>query len=374
MRKVYTVVEEPALIPLFKLNIGAAERQAMLEVVDSGHLTQGPRVMQLEEQFATATGARHAIAVSSGTTALHIALLAHEIGEGDEVITTPFTFIASVNSILYVGATPVFVDIDPVTFNLDPAQLAAVLTPRTRAIMPVDLYGAPCEMDVITEFAAQHGLAVIEDAAQAIGAAVHGQPVGSFCTTCFSLYESKNVTAGEGGVVTTNDDAIVEQCRLIRNHGMRRRYHHETLGYNSRLSDLHAAIAIPQMARLTEITAARQTNADYYEAAIHHPRVIKPQVRSGLTSAWNVYTLRVPEGRDALVTHLAAAGVEAGVFYPEPAHLQEHVAALGLIHGPLPETERAAREVLSLPVRPDLTAAEREQVVAAVNSWNGGTG
>jgi len=364
-------LKELTWIPLFKLPLGEAERQALLEVVDSGHLTQGPRVQQLEAQFAAVTGAHQAIAVSSGTTALHLALLAHEIGEGHEVITTPFTFIASVNSILYVGATPVFVDIDPVTFNLDPARLEAALTPRTRAIMPVDLYGAPCQMDQIMEFAARHGLVVIEDAAQAIGATVHGQPVGSFCTTCFSLYESKNVTAGEGGVITTNDEGVAEQCRLIRNHGMRRRYHHEMLGYNSRLSDLHAALAIPQMARLAEITAARQANADYYTAAIQNPRVIKPAVPTGLRSAWNVYTLRVPEGREALAAHLAAAGIETGIFYPEPAHQQEHVRALGLAHGPLPEAERAAREVLSLPVRPDLTAEERERIVAAVNAWAG---
>ncbi len=356
-------------IPLFEPHFGTDEERAVLDVLRSGHLAQGPMVERLEALFAEATGARYAIAVSSGTAALHLALLAHGIGEGDEVITTAFTFIASVNSILFVGARPVLVDIDPHTFNLDLAQVEAAITPRTRALMPVDLYGQPCDMDAVMRIAERHGLAVIHDAAQSIGAAVRSRRVGSFGTACFSLYQTKNITAGEGGMITTDDAAIAERCRKIRNHGMQRRYQHEMIGYNVRLSDLHAAVVIPQMGRLDAITAQREANAAFYTAHITQPAVIKPRVPDGLRAVWNVYTLRVPRGRDALKRHLEAAGIETGIFYPEPVHVMPHVrAVVGDLA--LPEAERAAREVLSLGVGPEKTPEQLTRIAAAVNAWD----
>jgi dTDP-4-amino-4,6-dideoxygalactose transaminase len=224
-------------------------------------LAQGPKVAELEAGFVRVTGAKHAIATSSGTTGLHLALLAHGIGPGDEVITSSFTFIASVNTILFTGARPVFVDIDEPTFNLDPARLEAAITPRTKAVMPVHLYGQACDMDEICAIARKHGLAVIEDAAQAVGATYGGRGVGSFGTGVFSLYATKNVMSGEGGIITTDDDRVADQCRLLRSHGMRERYQYEMLGYNFRLNDVLAAIGVAQLDRMAEATRRRRANA-----------------------------------------------------------------------------------------------------------------
>ena len=232
------------MIPIARPLIGAEEEQAVIAVLRSGMLAQGPEVARLEAAFAALCGVRHAVAVSSGTAALHLALLAHTIGPGDEVITSPFSFIATANSVLMTGARPVFVDVDEHTFNIDARQIAAAITPRTRAIMPVHLYGQPADMEEIAALARAHNLVLIEDAAQAVGARYRGRPAGSFGTACFSLYATKNVMAGEGGVVTTDDDEVADQLRLLRSHGSRVRYYHEQLGYNYRLTDLQAAIAL----------------------------------------------------------------------------------------------------------------------------------
>ena len=356
-----------SVIPISKPFIGQAEKQAVLEVLESGMLVQGPRTARLEQDFATLCGTRHAIATSSGTAALHVALLAHGIGPGDEVITTPFTFIASVNSIIYTGARPVFVDIEEDTFNLNPALIEAALTPRTRAILPVHLYGYPCDMDAIMEIASRHNLAIVEDAAQAVGADYRGRPVGSFGTGCFSLYATKNVMSGEGGMITTNDDALAARCRMIRNHGMQRRYFHDVLGYNFRLSDLHAAIGLVQLSRLADFTARRRANAAYLNSQIKG--VITPTVRPGFGHVWHQYTIRMPHGRDrdAAVKQLNEAGVGTGVFYPLPAHKQAHLAALGIGAPRLPVAERLAREVISLPVHPQLSRSDLELIVTEVN-------
>ncbi|RLC61525.1 MAG: aminotransferase DegT [Chloroflexi bacterium] len=354
------------MIPISKPLIGEAEKKGVLEVLESGMLAQGPRVRRLEERFAQVCGTRYAVATSSGTTALHIALLAHGIGPGDEVITTPFTFIATVNSILFVGAKPVFVDIEEETFNINPALIEAAVTPRTRAIIPVHLYGHPCEMDAVMEIARRHDLIVIEDAAQAVGATYKGRPVGSFGTGCFSLYATKNVMSGEGGMITTDDEALAERGRMLRNHGMRRRYHYEFLGYNFRMSDLHAAIGLAQMDRLEEFTARRRKNAAYLSA--HITGVITPRVREGCEHVWHQYTVRVGSGRDrdAAVRRLNEAGVGTGIFYPLPAHRYDYIrAVVGDVH--LPVAERLAREVLSLPVHPGLSQADLERIVEAVN-------
>lgn len=355
------------MIPISKPVVGEAEKQAVLQVLDSGMLVQGPRTAELEAKFAAACGVRYAIATSSGTTALHAALLAHRIGPGDEVITTPFTFIASVNSILYAGARPVFVDIEAETFNLDPARVEAAVTPRTRALMPVHLYGYPCDMDALLDIARRHHLVVIEDAAQAIGAEYRGRRVGSFGTGCFSLYATKNVMSGEGGMITTDDEELANRCRMIRAHGMQRRYYHDMLGYNFRLSDLHAAIGGVQMDRLAEFTARRRANAAYLNE--HLTSVVTPRVRAGYEHVWHQYTVRVDRGRDrdAAVQQLTAAGVGTGIFYPVPAHRQAHLAGLGLAEVALPVAEQMAREVISLPVHPQLSQAELETIAREVN-------
>jgi len=353
------------MISISKPFIGEAEKAAVMAVLESGMLAQGPRVAELEGRFAELCQTKHAVATSSGTTALNVALLAHEIGPGDEVITTPFTFIASVNSILYVGARAVLVDIDKETFNIDPELIEAAITPRTRAIMPVHLYGYPCDMDPILEIAERHGLAIIEDAAQAVGASYKGRIVGSFGTACFSLYATKNVMSGEGGMITTDDDGVAEMARMIRSHGMKRRYYHDMMGYNFRLSDLHAAIGLPQMERLEEFTARRRANAQYLSANLKGVRV--PTVKDGYEHVWHQYTVCFEGDRDAAVQQLHAAGVGAGIYYPVPAHKQAYLEDMGYGEVSLAVTERLCQEVISLPVHPLLSQADLETIVREVN-------
>ncbi len=353
------------MIPISKPIIGEAEKAAVLAVLESGMLVQGPRVAELEKRFAALCQTKHAIATSSGTTALHVALLAHEIGPDDEVITTPFTFIASINSILYTSARAVMVDIDEETFNIDPALIEGAITPRTKAIMPVHLFGYPCDMDPILEIAERHELVIIEDVAQAVGARYKGRPVGSFGTACFSLYATKNVMAGEGGMITTDDDAAAERARMIRSHGMKRRYYHDMMGYNFRLSDLHAAIGLAQMDRLKEFTAKRRANAAFLSANLKGVRV--PTVKAGYEHVWHQYTIRVSGDRDAAVGQLSQAGVGTGIFYPVPAHRQSHLQALGYGQLSLPVTERVSQEVISLPVHPLLSQEDLETIVREVN-------
>lgn len=355
------------MIPISKPFIGEAEKQAVMEVLDSGMLAQGPRTAALEEKFAAVCGVSHAIATSSGTTALHVALLAHDIGPGDEVVTTPFTFIASVNSIIFTGARPIFVDIDAETFNIDPNLLEAAITPNTKAIMPVHLYGYPCDMDIIMDIAQRHNLAVIEDAAQSIGAAYKGRMTGSFGTGCFSLYATKNVMSGEGGMITTHNDDIAHRCRMIRNHGMQRRYYHDILGYNFRMTDLHAAIGLAQLDRLEQFTAKRRVNAAYLNE--HITSVKTPTVREGYDHVWHQYTVCVngDRSRDNAIKQLSEAGIGSGIFYPIPANRQAHLVAMGLGNVTLSVAERLANEVISLPVHPQLSTADLDKIVSEVN-------
>ena len=348
--------------------IGDEEKQAVLEVLDSGMLAQGSKVAALEEAFADYCGVEHAVATSSGTTALHVALLAHGIGEGDEVITSPFTFISSANSILFTGARPVFVDIDPVTFNLDPDLVEAAITPRTKAIMPVHLFGLPADMDPLMAIAQEHGLAVIEDACQAHGAEYGGRRVGGFGTGCFSFYPTKNMTTAEGGMVTTDDEEIDEACRVIRQHGMRRRYYHDELGYNFRMTDVHAAIGLAQLEKLEGFNQARMANAAYFSR--HLAGVTTPAAPDGRRHVFHQYTVRVSDGRrDDLREHLAANGVGTGVYYPVPIHRQAYYAGELGYDLSLPAAERAADEVLSLPVHPALSRENLETIVATVSDF-----
>jgi perosamine synthetase len=356
------------MIPIASPQIGEEEKQAVLEVLDSGIIAQGPRVKAFEDTFAQLIGVNYAVAVSSGTTALHLALLASGIGPGDEVITSPFTFIASANSILFTSAKPVFVDIDPGTFNLDPALIEAAVTKHTKAIMPVHLFGLPCDMDPIMALAEKHNLVIIEDACQAHGARYNGRPVGSFGIGTFSFYPTKNIAAAEGGMITTNDAAIEEKCRVLRQHGMRRRYHHDELGFNFRMTDVHAAIGLTQTKKVASFNEARIANASFLSENLKGVTV--PVVPPGYEHVFHQYTVRVPDGRrDDLLDHLNKQGIGTGVYYPIPIHKQTfYVNELGYNQS-LPQAEQAAADVLSLPVHPALSQQDLKKIVAAVNAF-----
>lgn len=356
------------MIPIAKPLIGEEEKQAILQVLDSGMLAQGPQVAAFEKAFAEMCGVKYAVATSSGTTALHVAILAHGIGRGDEVITTPFTFIASANAVLYAGARPVFVDIDPETFNLDPKQIEPAITPRTKAIMPVHLFGLMAEMDSIMEIARKYNLVVIEDACQSHGAEYKGKRAGSFGTGCFSLYATKNITSGEGGMITTDDAEIADKCRVIRQHGMRRRYYHDELGFNFRMTDIQAAIGLAQLKKIEHFNAARIANAQYLST--HLRGVIPPCVPAGHKHVFHQYTIRVQNGqRDGLIEHLTKNQIGTGVFYPVPVHRQTfYTQELGY-RDQLPVSEQVASEVLSLPVHPALSQSDLELIAKSVNEF-----
>jgi len=353
------------MIPIAKPLIGQEEKQAVLEVLESGMLAQGPRVRAFEAAFAEYCGVKYAMSTSSGTTALHTAVLAHGIGPGDEVITTPFTFIASANSILFTGAKPVLVDIEKESFSINPLLIEEKITSQTKAIMPVHLFGLPVAMDLIMDIAKAHNLVVIEDACQAHGAEYRGKRAGSFGTGCFSFYPTKNITTGEGGMITTNDEEIAEKCRVIRQHGMRSRYHHDELGFNFRMTDVHAAIGLAQLQKLEWFIGRRIANAQYLSD--HLCGVVTPQVPDGYRHVFHQYTIRVPDGRrDAVLKGLKERGVGTGVYYPIPVHLQKVYRDMNY-DGHLAEAEQASQEVLSLPVHPGLSQADLETIVSAVN-------
>ncbi len=351
--------------------MGAEEETAVLQVLASGRLAQGERVATFEQRFASFCQVQEAVAVSSGTAALHLALLAHGIGPGDEVITTAFSFAATANAILLVGAIPVFVDIEPDTYTLDLAQVELAVTPRTKAILPVHLYGCPCDMERLVQIADAYALVLIEDACQAHAATFHGKPAGSFGTGCFSFYATKNMTTCEGGMVTTDDPAIAEKIRLLRNHGQEARYYHIALGYNLRMTELQGAIGIVQLEKLEAFTRQRIANGTYLTAGLKE-YVTTPVERCGARHVYHQYTIRIPEKRDDWITQLRTEGIETAIHYPLPIHRQPFYrrnATLMRILTPgkrasvrgsnpaasLPETERAAQQVLSLPVHPALS-------------------
>jgi dTDP-4-amino-4,6-dideoxygalactose transaminase len=355
------------MISIAKPLIGKEEQDAILEVINSGQLVQGARVHEFETRFARLCGAEHAIATSSGTTALHIALLAHEIGTDDEVITSPFSFIASANCALYVGARPVFADIEPDYFTIDPAQIEKHITPRTKAILPVHLYGQACDMDPILEIARKYNLAIIEDACQAHGAMYKGRPVGSFGTACYSLYATKNITTIEGGMIVTNDAQVAERARLLRSHGSPRTYEHILLGYNMRTTDLAAAIGLVQLNKLKQWNDTRRENAAYLSANLSKiPGVVTPKIREGCEHIFHQYTIRIPD-RDAAAQKMKDKGVGVGIHYPTPIHNQPLYKQLGY-NDSLPIAEAASREVLSLPVHPSLSKDDLDCIVDAVAS------
>jgi dTDP-4-amino-4,6-dideoxygalactose transaminase len=339
-----------------------------LEVIDSKQLAQGAQVEAFEQALADFCGTKHAIATSSGTTALQTAVLAHGIGPGDEVVTTPFTFIASANAVLFAGAKPVFVDIEEGTYNIDPGLIEAAVTPQTKAILPVHIFGNPCDMEAIMGIAARHGLVVIEDACQAHGASVAGRAVGAFGTGCFSFYPTKNITTAEGGIITTNDDQLADRARLIRSHGQRQRYYHETIGYNFRMTEIQAAIGRVQLGKLQQFTAKRRENAAYLTERLEG--VITPYEAPGSHHVYHQYTVRVLDGRDELAAHLRERGIATGIYYPLPVHKQAVYQRLGYTDH-LPVAEKACEQVLSLPVHPALTQQDLDRIVQGVSSrWS----
>lgn len=355
-------------IPPAKPIIGDEEREAVDRVLRSGMVAQGPEVATFEQEFsAHFVPGRPSVAVNSGTAGLHLGLLAAGVGTGDEVIVPSFTFAATGNSVALTGATPVFVDIEPETFSLDPEAVAAAITPKTKGILPVHLYGHPARMRELEVLAADRGVALYEDAAQAHGAALDGRPVGSFGDfAMFSLYPTKNMTSGEGGMVTTATDELARQVKLLRNQGMERQYENEVIGFNARMTDIHAAIGRVQLTKVAAWTKTRQNNAAFLDANLQG--VVVPAVADGAVHVYHQYTIRVPEDRDGFVAALKNEyNIGAGVYYPIPNHRLPSLThfAPGL---DLPETERAAREVASLPVHPSLSQDDLERIVTAVNA------
>ena len=355
-------------IPPAKPIIGDEERAAVDRVMRSGMVAQGPEVAAFEAEFsAHFVPGRPSVAVNSGTAGLHLGLLAAGVGAGDEVIVPSFTFAATGNSVALTGGTPVFVDIEPETFTLDPEAVAAAITPRTKGILPVHLYGHPARMRELEKLAADRGVALYEDAAQAHGASLDGRPVGSFGEfAMFSLYPTKNMTSGEGGMVTTATDDIARRVKLLRNQGMERQYENEVIGFNARMTDIHAAIGRVQLTKVDAWTKTRQQNAAFLDTNLQG--VVVPPVADGAVHVYHQYTVRVPEDRDGFVAALKAEhNVGAGVYYPIPNHRLPSLApyAPGL---DLPVTEQAAREVVSLPVHPSLSQADLERIVTAVNT------
>ena len=353
------------MIPIARPDVGPEEIAAVTEVLQSGMLAQGRRVKELEDAWANFIGVRHAIAMGNGTQALMAIFAGIGLEPGDEVITVSHTFAATANAILYTGATPVFIDIEPDTYLIDAKKIEAAITPRTRAICPVHLFGLVADMDMISAIADRHGLIVVEDACQAHGATFRGRPAGSFGHGAFSLYATKNMTTAEGGFVTTNDDRLSDWLRLYRNQGMRARYQFEMLGYNFRMTDLQAAIGIVQLDKLEANTARRQAIARRYDDALADLPVHLPATPDGRVHVFHQYTVEVGEERDAIVEELREAGVGADIYYPVPVHRQEYIMERGL-HADLPVTEAAAARTLALPMFPGLTADEQATVVAAL--------
>lgn len=356
------------LIPAAKPLFGRAERKAVDRVLRSGMVAQGPQVAAFEQEFGDHfVQGRACVAVNSGTAGQHLGQLAAGVGPGDEVIVPSFTFAATGNSVALTGATPVFVDIEPETYGLDPAAVEKAITKKTKAIMPVHLYGHPARMVELEAIAQKHGLEIYEDAAQAHGASLNGRPVGTWGRfAMFSLYPTKNMTSGEGGMVACDTPELVRAVKLLRNQGQEVQYHNEVIGFNARMTDIHAAIGRVQLTKVDGWTAKRQQNAAYLSAGI--TAVPTPVTAPGAVHVFHQYTVRVADDRDGFVKALREEhGVGSGVYYPIPNHRLPSLAtfAPGL---DLPETEKAAREVVSLPVHPSLNRRDLDRIIAAVNA------
>jgi perosamine synthetase len=359
------------MITISKLNLGKEELSAIVKVIKSGNVVQGKRVAEFEQAFAKFIGTKYAVAVSSGTAALYLSLLSLDIGKGDEVITTPFSFIASTNAILYTGAKPVFVDIDEQTFNINPKFIEQAITKKTKAILPVHLYGLPCDMEGIQAIAKKHKLFVVEDASQAHGAQFKNKKVGSFGDLgCFSFYATKNMTTAEGGMVTTSNKKLYDKLKLLRNHGSKIRYQHEILGFNLRMTDISAAIGFVQLKKLPKFNKIRIKNAKYLTKHLFGIQGLSvPFMPSQATHVFHQYTVRIDKAidRNGVIEALDKKGVKTEVYYPIPIHKQKLYRFLGYLNT-LPVAERVSQTVLSLPVHPYLTKAELRKIVSALFS------
>jgi dTDP-4-amino-4,6-dideoxygalactose transaminase len=373
--------QENVAVPLQFLDLGLQFEQirhevmqAVTNVLETQRFILGLEVEQLEAEISDYLGCRFAVSCASGTDALMLALMATGVSSGDEVITTPFTFVATASAIVRAGATPVFADIDPKSYNLDPESVARAITSRTRAVIPVHLFGLPAEMDPIEDVAEHCGISVIEDAAQAIGAAYQGRKVGTIgAMGCFSFFPSKNLGgAGDGGMITTNDPDHADRLRLLRVHGSRQKYQYEILGTNSRLDALQAAILRVKLRHLNDWTERRRRNAERYRRLFADSRVANnlmlPTEPNGIRHVYNQFTVRCAE-RDLLREHLRREGIPTEIYYPYPLHLQPAFAYLGYKEGSLPHAEAAAREVLSLPNYPELTEDQQQVIVNAVTRF-----
>lgn len=352
------------MISLSSPKIGIRERLAVDRVMRSGNLAQGSEVSRFESEFSSHHENRSCVAVNSGTSALHLSLLAHGVSPGDEVIVPSFTFAATANAVSLTGATPKFVDIDLNTFNLDTDAVKAAITPRTVAIQPVHLYGLPADMIGITSLAEKKGLLVFEDAAQSHLASINGRNVGTFGDSAsFSFYPTKNMTSGEGGMIVSRSKEIARKCKILRNQGMEKRYANELVGYNLRMTDIHAAIGRIQLKRLSGFTQRRIEIANFYNQNLSN--VIIPSVPVGFKHVYHQYTVRIVDSdRDSFASELARRGVPTGVYYPKPVHLlpsfgtQDH----------LPATHKACSQVMSLPIHPGLSQRQIEKIVSTINN------
>ena len=377
------MVQNPNNVPLLDINRSNQIHrdefiEALTEVVDSGRFLFGPDVVALEEEVARYSESDHAIGCASGSDALLLALMALGIGPGDEVIVPSFTFFASVSCITRLGATPIFADIRPDTFNVDVGHMESLITDRTRAVIPVHLFGQCAEIDRICQIAAEHDIPVIEDAAQAIGAAYHSRPAGSWgLVGCFSFYPTKNLGGmGDGGMMTSGDEEMADRLRLFAGHGMRPRYYHQVVGINSRLDTFQAAVLRVKLRHLGDAVEKRSAIAERYNGLLKDHQLVGedqltlPFVDPSAFHVWNQYSIRVAGGqRDAMRAHLAEQGVGSEIYYPVPMHQQECFQYLGVDGSLLPQTELAAAEILNLPIFPGLTDSEQERVVDSISSF-----
>jgi dTDP-4-amino-4,6-dideoxygalactose transaminase len=348
-------------------------RRAVEQVLDSQRFVLGEEVRKLESSIAAYTQTKHAIACASGSDALLLALMALDVGEGDEVVTTPFTFFATAAAITRLGARPVFVDIDPSTYNLDTQRAGAAITAKTKALLPVHLYGQCAEMDPLLELSERHGIPIVEDAAQAVGASDRGEQAGSMgAIGCFSFYPTKNLGgAGDGGMLTTNDDDLAARLRRLRTHGGANEYEHSEVGINSRLDELQAAVLNVKLPYLDQWSDERGRKAAVYDELLDDTpfELITPSLRDDGRHIYHQYVVRVPYHRDALMEHLKQHGVGTKVYYPIPLHRQECFAYLGYREGEFPEAERAARETFALPIYPELTETQQAYVAETIKSF-----
>ncbi len=362
------------MIPISTVVLGPEVEAEVLKVLRSGMIAQGPVVAEFERRFAELTGVGHAVAVNNGTTALVAALQVLDLEPGDEVVTSPFTFVATLNAILEAGATATFADISLDDFNLDPAAAEAAVTDRTRVVMPVHLYGQTAQADVFADLAARRGLTLVEDSAQSHGATLHGRAAGSFGIGCFSFYGTKNLTTGEGGIITTDDADVADRLRVLRNQGMRARYQYEVAGHNYRLTDLQAAVALPQLDRYSETVSRRKANAAALTVGLEGvPGLVVPRELPGRSHVWHQYTVRVtPQARvsrDELVARLTEAGVGSGIYYPKLVFDYETYRAHPRVRiADVPNAAQVVTEVLSLPVHPRVGEDDVKHIVDTVRS------